>query len=123
MDNWNYPYRPKWLNVQHDVDIFERHVFWNPETEKWAVRPSDGAVVAYFDDPQAAIDHAYQLSTEIDDDWCDIVVFDQAGNEVEVIDPEENLELSDRLKDLLRRDMEGKLNYVSRDKQPNDIVE
>lgn len=105
MDNWNYPYRPKWLNGRHELDMFERHVFWNPEAKQWAVRPSDGEVVAHFDDAQTAIDYAYKLATEIDDDWCDIVVFDKAGNEVEVIDPEDELELSERLIDLLRHDV------------------
>ncbi len=122
MDNWNYPYKPKWLGSVWEDSIFERHVFWNPDTQKWAVRPSDGDIVAQFDDRRAAIDHAYELATKIDDDWCDIVIFDENGNEADLIDPEENLELSDKTKSILHAHIEGKLEFVEY-RPAKDVIE
>jgi hypothetical protein len=113
MDNWKFPYqKPEWIGTEWNDLIFERHVFWNPATEQWAVRPSDGEVVAEFGERQAAIDYAYQLATSDEDDWCDIVVYDKNGEHDHTIDPEENLELSDKTKDLLRRHMDGKLEFI-----------
>ena len=110
MDNWNYPYKPKWLGSDWESEIFERHVFWNPDTQKWAVRPSDGDIVAQFEDRQIAIDHAYQLADIEENDGADIVVFDENGYELTIIHIETGWE---------ETDITDTYTYYKRDKDGN----
>ena len=94
---------------------FERYVIFDPDTQQWAIRPSDGDIIAYFDDREAAIDHAYELATQIEKDWCDIAVFDEDGELLGIIDPEADLEYQDKLKEILRLDQDGELTFVEDD--------
>jgi hypothetical protein len=110
MDDWKYPYRPQWLGSEWEADIFERHVFWNPDTQKWAIRASDSDVLTHFVDRQAAIDHAYQLSDIEENDGADIVVFDKTGHEVTIIHIETGWEATD---------ITDTYTYYQRDKDGN----
>ena len=95
-----------------DDIVFERYVFLDPETQQWAVRPSDGDILAHFETRDAAIDYAYELATQVEKDWCDIAVFDEAGGLLGVIDPEQDLEYRDKLKELLCLDPDGELTFI-----------
>jgi hypothetical protein len=83
---------------------------------QWAVKPTDGDIVAQFATQAEAIEVGYKLALEAGDE---LMVFDENGALVKTIDPEDDLELSDKMKDILDRFLAGKMTFVSRDKQPS----
>jgi hypothetical protein len=95
-----------------DDIVFERYIIFDPDAQRWAVRPSDGDILAHFDSRDDAIDYAYDLATQVEKDWCDIAVFDEAGVLLGVIDPEQDLEYRDKLKELLCLDQDGELTFI-----------
>jgi len=82
---------------------------------QWAVKPTDGDIVAQFSTQAEAIEAGCKLALEAGDE---LLVFDENGTVVETIDPEDDLELSDKMKDTLDRFLAGKMTFVTRDKQP-----